>query len=144
MFTINNYKNTLTTNASKETIFKALNENIDSWWGKTSNSSFQTGGHFTITFDNGYWWTFRILEHHPNDELIWKCIDGEPEFNKEWIGHVLHWKIEIENDKAILRFQQVGLNPDLECYEVCSTTWDRYLIEDLKTFLEEQRLPELN
>ena len=64
MTTLNNYKNTIVTEASKEIIFKALNENLDSWWGKTSNSDFQAGGHFTITFENGYWWTFKILEHH--------------------------------------------------------------------------------
>ncbi|WP_203256017.1 hypothetical protein [Hyunsoonleella ulvae] len=95
-------------------------------------------GKFTITFDNGYWWTFRITEFKPNQKLTWICIDGEPEFNKEWIGHELHWDIKEENQKNLLNFHQIGLTPLLQCYKVCSTTWDMFIIQKLKSYVNKK------
>ncbi len=130
------YKTSIETTANKKLIFSALNEELHAWWGNISNSNFETGGQFTITFENGYWWTFKILEHTPDKELVWKCIDGEPEFNKEWIGHVLHWHIEEKDKKTILNFHQIGLTPNIACYDICSSTWNRFLTENLKNFVE--------
>ena len=115
--------------------FKALTEDIHLWWSKTSNSIQKQGGQFTIQFDNGYWWTFKIIEFTPHSELVWKCIDGEPDFNKEWIGHVLHWSINQDGDQTTLEFHQAGLRPQLHCYEVCSKTWDMFITEKLKQHL---------
>ena len=134
-----NYKNQLEVNASSEQVFFALNEGLHSWWGKISNSEFKTGGQFTIRFENGYWWTFKVIEYTPNHELVWKCMDGEPDFNKEWIGHVLHWEIKEQNGKRLINFHQVGLTPNIDCYNVCSTTWDRFITNSLKDFLEVKR-----
>ncbi len=129
------YKIRLEVNANTQQVFFALTEGIGSWWGKVSDSKFKTGGQFTITFDNGYWWTFKIMEYEPNQELVWKCINGEPDFNKEWIGHVLHWQLEERNEQTTLNFHQIGLTPELHCYDVCSSTWNMFLVEKLKTIL---------
>ncbi len=131
-----NYKKQLKLSASSKKVFSALNEDLGFWWGKISNSEFKDGGQFTIHFENDYWWTFKIVEFSPNNEVIWKCIDGEPDLNKEWIGHVLHWKIKEENGKCTINFHQIGLTPNIDCYEICSTTWDRFISSSLKEFLE--------
>lgn len=130
-----NYSKAIQVNASSKSIFSALTENLHKWWGAITNANFKAGGHFTVTFHNGYWWTFEIVEYHPDQELIWKCIDGEPEFNKEWIGHILHWKIDKSDTLTQINFHQVGLTPDTDCYSVCSSTWDRFITEELKEFL---------
>ena len=132
----NNYSKSLEVNSSSQQVFKALTEDLHLWWGNISDSNFKEGGHFTILFDNGYWWTFKIMEFTPNKELIWKCIDGEPEFNKEWIGHVLHWNITKSESKTTIKLIQIGLTPEIECYNVCSTTWDMFIGERLTLHLE--------
>ena len=101
--TIDNYSKSIEVNTKSQQVFKALTEDLHLWWGITSDSDFKEGGHFTIHFENGYWWTFKIMEFTPNKELIWKCIDGEPEFNKEWIGHVLHWNITKSESKTTIK-----------------------------------------
>ena len=131
-----NYSNQITLSANSEQVFQALNLSLNSWWGHISNAQFEEGGQFTITFENGYWWTFKILEFIPNKELIWKCIGGDPEFNKEWIGHILHWTLSEKGNQTILLFQQTGLTPNLHCYDVCSKTWDMFISQKLKHFLE--------
>ena len=51
---------------SNETkVFKALNEGLSTWWGAISNGEFKLNGQFTITFENGYWWTFKIMVYQP-------------------------------------------------------------------------------
>lgn len=132
----NNYSKTIEISTTPKNVFKALNEGLNTWWGKISNEKFKNEGQFTITFENEYWWTFEILEYIPNKELVWKCVDGEPDFNKEWIGHILHWTIEGNKTKSTINFQQTGLTPELHCYDTCSKTWDMFISEKLNTFLE--------
>ena len=130
------YRQQIKVASTAETAFKALTEDIHLWWSKTSNSHQKQGGQFTITFENGYWWTFKIIAFSPNTEVIWKCIDGEPDFNKEWIGHVLHWQITKDEDQVLIDFHQVGLTPELHCFDVCASTWDMFITEKLKDYLE--------
>jgi len=132
----NNYSKQIKVTVNSEKVFHALNEGLNIWWGKTSNTTYVKGGQFTITFENGYWWTFKIIEYSPNKELIWKCVDGEPLFNKEWIGHILYWSIDGKNNETTINFHQTGLNPEIHCYEVCSKTWDMFISENLKKHLE--------
>lgn len=134
-----NYSKQIIVSANSETVFQALNLGLNSWWGEISNAIFCEGGHFTITFENGYWWTFKIMEYLPNKELIWKCIDGEPDFNKEWFGHILQWTIDENANKTTINFHQTGLTPELHCYDVCSKTWTMFISERLNNFLEARK-----
>ncbi|OUR98326.1 hypothetical protein A9Q86_14850 [Flavobacteriales bacterium 33_180_T64] len=131
-----NYQKQIEVSSTAQHVFTALTQGIHLWWGKTSHSYQKTGGQFTIHFENKHWWTFKILEFTPNHELIWKCIDGEPDFNKEWIGHVLHWQIIEDLSKTTIKFHQVGLTPLLECYDICTSTWNLFITERLKAHLE--------
>ncbi|MBC3845412.1 SRPBCC domain-containing protein [Winogradskyella echinorum] len=132
------YKKQIMVQSNAKTVFNALTENIHLWWSQTSESSQKTDGQFTVTFDNGYWWTFKILEFVPNTKLVWQCIAGEPDFNKEWIGHILHWQIKEEDSKTTISFHQTGLTPQIDCYDVCSRTWDMFITEKLKAFVEKK------
>ncbi|WP_034041832.1 hypothetical protein [Wocania ichthyoenteri] len=132
--TLKSYTQQIEVSANSKETFYALNEGLEFWWSRTSNTKFCIGGQFTIHFENGYWWTFKIVEYVFNKELIWKCIDGEPEFNKEWIGHILHWIIDEKDSKTIINFHQMGLTPELHCYDVCSSTWDMFLTKKLKAY----------
>lgn len=131
-----NYTKQIEVSANAQRVFSALTDKLHLWWGKVKDANFEANGYFTIQFENGYWWTFKIVAFLPNKKIIWKCVEGEPEFNKEWIGHILHWEVEeIDNTKTIINFRQIGLTPDINCYETCSNTWDKFLVEDLKSFL---------
>ncbi|WP_299114571.1 SRPBCC domain-containing protein [uncultured Winogradskyella sp.] len=130
------YKKQIKVSSNANQVFRALTEDIHLWWSNTSNTFQKEGGQFTIHFENGYWWTFKIIEFIPNTELIWKCIDGEPDFNKEWIGHILHWQIVEGTSETTINFHQAGLTPDIECYDICSTTWDMFITEKLKLHLQ--------
>lgn len=132
------YTQTIEVSVNAKEVFYALNEGLNYWWGNISQSQFELNGAFTITFENGYWWRFQIIEFIPNQKLTWKCVDGEPEFNKEWIAHELHWSISEENHRTKLTFLQIGLTPKLHCYEVCSSTWDMFITQKLSSYLNKK------
>ena len=39
----------------------------------------------------------------------------------------------------MLRFKHVGLNPKLECYQICERGWDHFLKSSLKTMSKQAR-----
>ncbi len=131
-----NYNTQIVVKVDAKKAFIALTKNIHKWWSSTSKSDQKKGGQFTIQFDNGYWWTFNILEFTPYKKIVWECIDGEPDFNKEWIGHILQWELIKKDTELEINFHQIGLTPKVNCYEVCSKTWDMFITEKLRNHLQ--------
>ncbi len=121
--------------SSSKNAFEALTREIPNWWGSVDHSIQGINEDFTITFGNAYW-TFKIVDYRPNQLLIWKCIDGQPELNNEWIGHMLKWTIEEDANATMVSLIQEGLNESLPCYDVCSAAWDRFILVSLKAYLE--------
>ena len=116
-------------------IFNAIVKHLDDWWGKTDGELNKAGDKFTISFGNSYW-KFRVIDFVENRKISWECIDGEPEFNREWIGSKIHWIISESEKDSIVRMEHFGLTPQLDCYDICSVTWDKFIGDSLKSFVE--------
>lgn len=121
--------------ADSSKVFIAILNHLNDWWGVSVGNLNKIGDEFTTTFGKSYW-KFRIIDFKENTKIIWKCIDGEPEFNREWIGSEINWTI-LNNDKySTVQMEHIGLTPKLDCYNVCSATWDKFIGESLKSFVE--------
>lgn len=132
----NNYRQELIITTNINDAFLALSQQVDLWWGKTDRTVSKVGDEFTITFDAANW-SFRVTEFVPNSKITWECIGGNPDFNAEWIGDMLHWTIEeIEGEKVKINFLQVGLTPEMNCYEICNSGWNFFITNSLKSYLE--------
>ena len=130
-----NYTQEITTKVSPEVIFKAITNQLNDWWGKTDSSISKIGDEFTTSFGNAFW-KFKIKDLKQNEKVTWQCIDGEPEFNAEWIGTKIYWNISSSEGNTKLLFAHDGLTPDFECYDICAPAWDMFITESLKNFLE--------
>lgn len=42
----------------------------------------------------------------------------------------------MENEKTIIEFLHEGLTPESKCYNICAPTWDLFITESLKSFIE--------
>lgn len=120
---------------SSETLFEAITQRLELWWGKTDTPVFKVSDEFKTSFGKAFW-KFKIKEFESNTNVVWECIDGQPEFEHEWVGTTLHWLISSEGEKTKLSFTHVGLTPSFECYDVCAPTWDMFLCKSLKSFVE--------
>ncbi len=130
-----NYSKEITYSTSPEVLFVAITQKLESWWGKTDNGVANVGDKFKTSFGNAFW-KFRIAEIVPDQKVVWECIDGQPEFEDEWIGTKLHWNISESDGKTHLSFIHEGLTPAFECYDVCAPTWDLFISTSLKSFVE--------
>ncbi len=132
----------VTISSSAESVFTAITQNIQDWWGKTDSVVSKLGDEFTTSFDQTFW-KFRIIEFVPNQKLIWECIDarhiheGYEGIEKEWLGTKVYWKIiTVSENESVLEFSHDGLTPDLNCYEICTMGWERFVSVSLKRYAE--------
>ena len=130
-----NYHNEVIVSANPEMVFEAITKKLGEWWGKTDLPVSKVGDEFTTNFGNAYW-KFRVTEYVPDAKITWKCIDGQPEFNNEWVGTTLFWNIESSDSKTKINFMHDGLTPDFKCYDICAPTWDQFISTSLKSFVE--------
>ena len=121
--------------SNSEKAFKALTQELHKWWGEVDKVISGNADVFSIFFDKAFW-KFGVTNYEPNKALVWRCIGGEPEWNKEWIGTTLFWEIKDLDDQVEISFLHEGLVPEFRCYEACSLTWIQFITQSLKTYLE--------
>ncbi|NNF36655.1 MAG: SRPBCC domain-containing protein [Saprospiraceae bacterium] len=139
---MNHFKSTIIIKANPEKVFKALTAEISLWWGHQDKLVQSKGDLFRVSWGEP-WYEFEVVEYNPNTSLKWKCIDanqiitGLEGVQKEWIGSFVNWEIEsLDYGVSKITCVHIGLTAELICYDVCSSTWDRYIQVELKQYLE--------
>lgn len=131
-----NYNNEIKITTSASNVFQALTQQIDKWWGKIDKPVSKVGDIFTIYFGKAFW-KFEVSEYNHNSKIAWKCIDGQPEFENEWVGTTVIWHIKSTNKETTINLIHDGLTPHFACYNICAPTWDMFVTKSLKNYLEE-------
>ncbi|MBV8325462.1 hypothetical protein [Chryseobacterium sp.] len=136
-----NYSHTITVTTTPEKAYDALIHKIPLWWSELfKGSSSQTGEVFTIRFGEHIHKTMRVKELKVSSKVIWYVEDSliaipELKNQTEWIGTTIIWDIEHKESNTQIKITHIGLNPDIECYEICANGWIQF-INSLKLFLE--------
>ena len=136
-----NYRQVVTINSTLALTFKALTQDAMKWQGKVSNGVLKVGDEFTIEF-GATLWKFKIQKHDAPNQLIWECIEahhiheGLSNIEKEWVNTTITWKIEAYNGQIKLKMEHIGLTPKLNCYEICESGWNYFILDSLKNYLE--------
>jgi len=128
-----NYTATVTINATASQLFNALTKGIPLWWTEMfEGSAAEVGSSFTVRFGENVFKTIRVEELVSDAKVVWYVEDSLiniPELNnqKEWIGTTIVWEIKDERDDAVLKLTHIGLNPEIECYQICSSGWQQFI-----------------
>ncbi|MDR6967189.1 hypothetical protein J2X31_001196 [Flavobacterium arsenatis] len=136
-----NYNSSSTINTTATQLFKALTQEIPLWWTEMfEGSASEVGNSFTVRFGENVFKTIRIEELVSNSKVVWHIEDSLiniPELNnqKEWIGTTIVWKIEEKGNDVALKLTHIGLDHEIECYEICSNGWQQFT-GSLKAYLE--------
>ncbi|MEJ7738845.1 MAG: SRPBCC domain-containing protein [Chitinophagaceae bacterium] len=136
-----NFRHEITVNASLEKVFESITKEIALWWTEMfEGRSSKLGESFTVRFGPAVFKTMRIEELIPNEKVVWFVTDtliDIPELNnkKEWLNTKIVWELKIEKTNTVIRVTHIGLNPDIECYDICTTGW-RQFCDSLKSYLE--------
>ena len=138
------YQKSITIKTTTEKVFSVLTSQIQEWWTKDfEGSSKNEGDEFSVHFGETFK-TMQILEIIPNEKVTWLCIDQHLEMplgipalknKKEWVGNKIRWRIDEIGETTQLQLTHEGLNPTVECWDVCEQGWDQSL-QSLKQLLE--------
>lgn len=138
---MNDYTNTIQVKTTAGKAYNALSHQISLWWTEMfEGSSEKNNDIFTIRFGEHIYKTMRVKEAIPDTKMVWHVEDSRialPELKNqtEWIGTTIVWEIEQSGENTRIKVTHLGLNPDIECYDICSNGWGQFL-DSLKLFLE--------
>lgn len=133
----NNLSITFLVDKTPGQVFDAIN-NIKAWWtenltGNTENS----GDEFAVHFGDIHYSRHKLTEVIFGKKVVWLVTDSKLTFvdkQDEWTGTQNVFEITEQDGKTQLQFTHVGLVPQFQCYNGCSSGWN-YYIGSLQNFI---------
>ncbi|WP_144281978.1 SRPBCC family protein [Chryseobacterium echinoideorum] len=136
-----NYSNTIQLKATTDKVFNALTNEIPLWWTEMfEGSANREGSSFTVRFGDNVYKTMCVEELVHNSNVVWyveKSLIAVPGLKKqtEWIDTTIVWEITEKGNSTELHLTHIGLNPNVECYDICTNGWQQFT-NSLKEFVE--------
>jgi activator of Hsp90 ATPase-like protein len=135
---MNDYTTTFTVDQTPEEAFAAIT-NVRGWWsGEIEGRTDKLGEEFTYRYEDVHYSRQRITELVPGRSVVWLVLDGYLNFvedKTEWTGTTVTFEISRVGDKTAIRFTHVGLVPEYECFDNCSSAWSFYINGSLRSFI---------
>jgi len=133
-----NYTTTITVSQTPEESFAAIN-NVRGWWsGDIQGSTDKLGDEFTYRYKDIHRSKQKISELIPGRKVVWLVLDGYLDFvddKTEWNGTKIVFEVSKKGGKTEVRFTHVGLVPEYECFDGCSTAWSFYINDSLRNLI---------
>ncbi|RAJ00386.1 uncharacterized protein YndB with AHSA1/START domain [Chitinophaga skermanii] len=121
-------------------VYQAITE-VDQWWSThVKGTSKDVGDEFSVGFGNDHFSTRTVSAAVPFKRIEWRITDCHLPFLKdqeEWIGTENIFDIHPENGKTRLTFTHIGLQPAMECYDVCTKGWNQFIEGSLLPYILE-------
>ena len=133
-----NYTTTITVSQTPEESFAAIN-NVRGWWsGDIQGSTDKLGDEFTYRYKDIHRSKQKISELIPGRKVVWLVLDGYLDFvddKTEWNGTKIVFEVSKKGGKTEVRFTHLGLVPEYECFDGCSTAWSFYINDSLRNLI---------
>lgn len=111
-------------------VFATIND-VRSWWtGDIVGATDHLGAEFTYQHGDIHRSTQRVVEWAPDSRIVWLVTAAELSFAAqpdEWVGTQVVFGIGPVAGGTEVQFTHVGLTPDLDCFNSCSTGWRYYV-----------------
>jgi hypothetical protein len=134
------YQSSFTAHVSPREAFEKISR-VSEWWSKNFEGKSQKSGDvFTVRFSSGDRYTAKVSEMLPDHQIIWEFIDtyqGWVKNSTEWVGTKIIWEVTPQKDSVEVKMTHVGLAPELECFDQCTSVWNYLMLESLFKFLNE-------
>ena len=127
------YGTVLLVDKTPKEVFDAIN-NVRGWWGDVVGGTHKLNDEFTYRYEDVHYSKQKLVEVIPERKVVWLVTDSYLNFIKdksEWTGTKIRFEISEQGDKTKLVFTHSGVDPSVECYDVCSKAWDFYVNRSL-------------
>ena len=133
------YQTTIRVNASPDALFDALTTvtGLAAWWNPATGSG-RTGGELRFIMNAPDPLVIHVDDATRPTSVRWIVTDCA--FLPDWIGTRPTFTITpVDSDTTELHFQQYGLNDELDCIDMCTRSWNHYIMTSLRDYLEAGR-----
>lgn len=132
------FTTTLVVDQTPEEVFNAIN-NVRGWWSQEiEGNTERLNDEFTYHYKDVHISKMKLIEVIPNKKVVWLVMDNYFKFTKdesEWKGNKIIFEIDQKDNKTQLKFTQVGLVPQYECYDICRDAWSNYINNSLRSLI---------
>lgn len=136
---MNSFTTILTVDATAQEAYDAIT-NVRDWWsGEVKGDTRTLGGAFTYEYPEVHWCRLEITEMEPGRRVAWRVLGSDLTYlskRDEWTGTTITFAIAENGGQTEVRFTHQGLEPDEECYELCSTAWSQLVGGNLRKLIE--------
>jgi hypothetical protein len=133
------YTTTFTVDKTPQQVFDAIVD-VRGWWiGKIEGTSDNLDAEFSYTYENLHYSKQKVTEFVPGQKLVWAVTEADIVFGEdraEWVGTDIVFDISVKDGRTEVRFTHVGLTPEFECYDSCSSGWDYYAKGGLPSYIK--------
>lgn len=133
-----NFTTAFAVDQSPEDAFDAIT-NVRGWWsGQIDGDTDKLGAEFTYRYQDVHYSKQEITELVPNKKVVWRVLDAYLDFTEdpaEWKGTEITFEVARKDDQTEVRFTHLGLVPEFECYDSCSTAWGFYINNSLRNLI---------
>ena len=133
-----NFTTTITVDATQQRAFDAIND-VPGWWGRITGSTTEVGDEFVYVVPGLHYSGFRVTDIEPARRIAWLVTGSYLDFTadkQEWNGTTVRFDIEEADGGTRVTSTHEGLEPEDECYDVCSNAWGMFVNGSLKAFIE--------
>lgn len=135
---MSDFATSFTVSQSPDEVFAAIN-NVRGWWsGDIEGVTDNLGAEFTYSYQDVHRSKQRITEFVRGKKVAWHVVDGYLSFvddKTEWTGTEITFDISRRGSQTEVRFTHLGLVPQGECFESCSSAWSFYINGSLRDLI---------
>jgi uncharacterized protein YndB with AHSA1/START domain len=133
------YQTTMRVKASPDAVFDALTRAAGlAAWGNPATGSGKTGGELRFIMNAPEPLVIHVDEAIRPTSVRWTVT--ECPFLPDWVGTRPTFTITpVDGDTTELHFRQYGLNNELECIDMCTRSWNHYIMTSLRDYVEAGR-----
>ncbi len=130
------YQTSIRIQASADAVFDALTtaNGLAAWWNPATGSGV-SGGELRFIMNAPEPLVIHVDEATRPTLVRWSVTDCP--FLPDWIGTRPTFSITpLDADTSELHFHHWGLHEELECIDICSHSWNHYIMTSLRDYLE--------
>lgn len=132
------FTTTITVDQTSDEVFDAITTPQNWWSGDFEGNTKNLNDEFTYRYQDMHYSKQRVSELIPGKKVVWLVTDSQLNFiedKEEWTGTKMIFEISEEGGKTKLKFTHQGINPEVECYDACSTAWGQLIQQSLLNYI---------
>jgi len=133
-----NFTTSFSVDQTPEETFAAIT-NVRGWWtGDIEGSTDTVGDEFSYRYPGAHYSKQKITELVANQRVVWRVVDSDltgPDDPSEWTGTEISFDISRTDGRTEVRFSHLGLVPEFECFDSCSSAWGFYVNGSLRRLI---------